>query len=61
MHPRHARRKVVVHLLPNEQMDELMAAAFGPFSADMDEEPVARARKIMSLHQHGDVAAVRSC
>jgi hypothetical protein len=35
MHPRHARRTVVVQLLPNEQMDELMAAAFGPFSEDM--------------------------
>src|ERR1700678_3534155 len=31
----HDRRKVVVELLPNEQMDALLAAAFGPFSADM--------------------------
>ena len=29
------RRKVVVHLLPNEQMDELLAAALGPFGDDM--------------------------
>lgn len=31
------RRKVVVELLPNERMNELMAAAFGPFAADMAE------------------------
>src|ERR1700743_310149 len=29
------RRKVVVELLPNKNMDELMAAAFGPFIEDM--------------------------
>jgi DNA-binding MarR family transcriptional regulator len=29
------RRKVVVQLLPNEQMDSLLAAAFGPFGDDM--------------------------
>jgi DNA-binding MarR family transcriptional regulator len=29
------RRKVVVRLLPNERMDALMAAAFGPFVEDM--------------------------
>ena len=29
------RRKVVVELLPNEKMDALMAAAFGPFADDM--------------------------
>jgi DNA-binding MarR family transcriptional regulator len=29
------RRKVVVRLLPNEQMDALMATAFGPFIEDM--------------------------
>jgi DNA-binding MarR family transcriptional regulator len=29
------RRKVVVQLLPNEQMDALLAAAFGPFADDM--------------------------
>ncbi|HEX4225756.1 MAG TPA: MarR family winged helix-turn-helix transcriptional regulator [Pseudonocardiaceae bacterium] len=29
------RRKVVVELLPNQRMDALMAAAFGPFIADM--------------------------
>jgi DNA-binding MarR family transcriptional regulator len=31
----HDRRKVVVQLLPNEQMDALMAAAFGIFIEDM--------------------------
>lgn len=31
------RRKVVVRLLPNERMDRLMAAAFGPFIDDMTE------------------------
>jgi DNA-binding MarR family transcriptional regulator len=31
----HDRRKVVVQLLPNEQMDALMAAAFGIFVEDM--------------------------
>jgi DNA-binding MarR family transcriptional regulator len=31
----HDRRKVVVQLLPNEQMDALLAAAFDPFSDDM--------------------------
>ena len=31
----HDRRKVVVELLPNEQMDALLAAAFGPFTDDM--------------------------
>ena len=31
----HDRRKVVVQLLPNEQMDAMLAAAFGPFSDDM--------------------------
>jgi DNA-binding MarR family transcriptional regulator len=31
----HDRRKVVVQLLPNEQMDALMATAFGPFVEDM--------------------------
>jgi DNA-binding MarR family transcriptional regulator len=31
------RRKVVVRLLPNEQMDALIAAAFGPFVKDMAE------------------------
>ena len=29
------RRKVVVHLLPNEQLDAQLAAAFGPFGEDM--------------------------
>jgi DNA-binding MarR family transcriptional regulator len=29
------RRKVVVELLPNERMDALLAAAFGPFADDM--------------------------
>ena len=29
------RRKVVVHLLPNEQLDTLLAKAFGPFGEDM--------------------------
>jgi DNA-binding MarR family transcriptional regulator len=29
------RRKVVVQLLPNEHMDALLAAAFGPFGDDM--------------------------
>ena len=29
------RRKVVVHLLPNEQLDRLLAQAFGPFGEDM--------------------------
>lgn len=29
------RRKVVVRLLPNERMDALVAAAFGPFFQDM--------------------------
>jgi DNA-binding MarR family transcriptional regulator len=29
------RRKVVVQLLPNERMDALLAAAFGPFGDDM--------------------------
>jgi DNA-binding MarR family transcriptional regulator len=29
------RRKVVVELLPNEQMDALLAAALGPFADDM--------------------------
>ncbi len=29
------RRKVVVQLLPNEQMDALLDAAFGPFADDM--------------------------
>jgi hypothetical protein len=29
------RRKVVVQLLPNEQMDALLAAALGPFADDM--------------------------
>ena len=28
------RRKVVVHLLPNEHLDAQPAAAFGPFGAD---------------------------
>jgi len=32
---RHDRRKVVVQLLPNEEMDALLAAAFGPFGDDM--------------------------
>jgi DNA-binding MarR family transcriptional regulator len=31
----HDRRKVVVELVPNEQMDALLAAAFGPFTEDM--------------------------
>ena len=31
----HDRRKVVVQLLPNEQMDALLAAAFGPFTDDL--------------------------
>jgi DNA-binding MarR family transcriptional regulator len=31
----HDRRKVVVRLLPNEQMDALLATAFGPFTDDM--------------------------
>jgi DNA-binding MarR family transcriptional regulator len=31
----HDRRKVVVQLLPNERMDAVLAAAFGPFGADM--------------------------
>jgi DNA-binding MarR family transcriptional regulator len=31
----HDRRKVVVELLPNEQMDALLTAAFGPFTDDM--------------------------
>src|SRR3954452_4982192 len=31
----HDRRKVVVELLPNERMDALLAAAFGPFADDM--------------------------
>ena len=31
----HDRRKVVVQLLPNEQMDALMATAFGIFVDDM--------------------------
>src|ERR1700722_16911417 len=31
----HDRRKVVVELLPNEQMDALLASAFGPLSDDM--------------------------
>lgn len=31
----HDRRKVVIQLLPNEQMDALLAAAFGPFTDDM--------------------------
>lgn len=31
------RRKVLVELVPNQQMDALLAAAFGPFSADMTE------------------------
>lgn len=29
------RRKVVVELLPNGQLDALLAAAFGPFATDM--------------------------
>jgi DNA-binding MarR family transcriptional regulator len=29
------RRKVVVQLLPNQQLDALLAAAFGPFADDM--------------------------
>jgi DNA-binding MarR family transcriptional regulator len=29
------RRKVLVRLLPNEHMDALLAAAFGPFGDDM--------------------------
>jgi len=29
------RRKVVLQLLPNEQMDALLATAFGPFGEDM--------------------------
>jgi DNA-binding MarR family transcriptional regulator len=29
------RRKVVVHLLPNEHLDTLLAKAFGPFGDDM--------------------------
>jgi DNA-binding MarR family transcriptional regulator len=29
------RRKVVVRVLPNDRMDALMAAAFGPFTEDM--------------------------
>ena len=29
------RRKVVVHLLPNQQLDALLARAFGPFGDDM--------------------------
>jgi DNA-binding MarR family transcriptional regulator len=32
---RNDRRKVVVQLLPNEEMDALLAAAFGPFGDDM--------------------------
>jgi DNA-binding MarR family transcriptional regulator len=32
---RHDRRKVVVQLLPNEQTDALLAAAFGPFGDDL--------------------------
>jgi DNA-binding MarR family transcriptional regulator len=32
---RHDRRKVVVQLLPNEEMDARLAAAFGPFGDDM--------------------------
>ena len=31
----HDRRKVVVELLPNEQMDALLASAFGPLGDDM--------------------------
>ncbi|HEY2059465.1 MAG TPA: MarR family transcriptional regulator [Amycolatopsis sp.] len=31
----HDRRKVVVHLLPNERMNALMATAFGPFIEDL--------------------------
>jgi len=31
----HDRRKVVVELQPNDQMDALLAAAFGPFVDDM--------------------------
>jgi DNA-binding MarR family transcriptional regulator len=31
----HDRRKVVVELLPNDRMDALLAAAFGPFTDDM--------------------------
>jgi DNA-binding MarR family transcriptional regulator len=31
----HDRRKVVVQLLPNEQMDALLATAFDPFTDDM--------------------------
>src|ERR1700722_2724983 len=31
----HDRRKVVVQLLPNEEMDALLATAFGPFGDDM--------------------------
>lgn len=31
----HDRRKVVVRLVPNERMDALMAAAFGPYVEDM--------------------------
>ena len=29
------RRKVVLHLLPNRQLDAQLAAAFGPFGEDM--------------------------
>jgi DNA-binding MarR family transcriptional regulator len=29
------RRKVLVHLLPSERMDTLLATAFGPFAEDM--------------------------
>ena len=29
------RRKVVVHLLPNQQLDAQLSAAFGPFGEDM--------------------------
>jgi predicted ArsR family transcriptional regulator len=31
----HDRRKVLVQLLPNERMDAVLAAAFGPFGDDM--------------------------
>src|SRR5580698_1309823 len=34
----HDRRKVVVELLPNEQMDALLASAFGPLGDDMRSE-----------------------
>jgi len=46
------RRKVVVHLLPNEQLDTLLARAFGPFGED-----VAKIAARFSPAEHRAIAA----